>query len=69
MSHALMRAKGWFALCFLVLLFFANVGRADTDRRSLVSDDFYRVAEISDPQVSADGAWVAYVVEQRPRSR
>jgi dipeptidyl aminopeptidase/acylaminoacyl peptidase len=31
-------------------------------RRTLAPDDFYGVQELSDPQVSPDGAWVAYVV-------
>ncbi len=31
-------------------------------RRTLTSDDFYHTQELSDPQVSADGRWIAYVV-------
>jgi dipeptidyl aminopeptidase/acylaminoacyl peptidase len=31
-------------------------------RRAFTSDDFYRVQALSDPQVSPDGLWVAYVV-------
>jgi dipeptidyl aminopeptidase/acylaminoacyl peptidase len=36
-------------------------------RRSLASDDFYRVQALSDPQVSPDGLWVAYVVTTSDR--
>src|ERR1700719_177934 len=36
-------------------------------RRALASDDFYRVQDLSDPQVSPDGLWVAYVVTTSDR--
>jgi dipeptidyl aminopeptidase/acylaminoacyl peptidase len=36
-------------------------------RRTLTPDDFYRVLEVSDPQVSPDGGWVAYVVTTNER--
>jgi dipeptidyl aminopeptidase/acylaminoacyl peptidase len=36
-------------------------------RRTLTPDDFYRVLEVTDPQVSPDGAWVAYVVTTNDR--
>jgi dipeptidyl aminopeptidase/acylaminoacyl peptidase len=36
-------------------------------RRTLAPDDFYRVADVSDPQVSPDGLWVAYVVTTNDR--
>ena len=35
--------------------------------RTLTPDDFYRVQEVSDPEVSPDGAWVAYVVTSNDR--
>jgi dipeptidyl aminopeptidase/acylaminoacyl peptidase len=35
--------------------------------RTLVPDDLYRVQELSDPQVSPDGGWVAYVVTTNER--
>ncbi|MEP6883697.1 MAG: S9 family peptidase [Gammaproteobacteria bacterium] len=35
--------------------------------RSLVPDDLYRVLDVSDPQVSPDGLWVAYVVTANER--
>jgi dipeptidyl aminopeptidase/acylaminoacyl peptidase len=37
-------------------------------RRPLTADDFYRVQELSDPQVSPDGRWVAYVVTTSDRT-
>jgi len=41
---------------------------ADTPaRRALNTDDFYRVLDVSDPQVSPDGQWVAYVVGSNDR--
>jgi dipeptidyl aminopeptidase/acylaminoacyl peptidase len=36
-------------------------------RRLFGSDDFYRVQTLSDPQVSPDGLWVAYVVTTSDR--
>ena len=35
--------------------------------RTLVPDDFYRVQDVTDPQVSPDGQWVAYVVTTNDR--
>ena len=31
-------------------------------KRVLMADDFYRVQQVRDPQVSPDGAWIAYTV-------
>jgi Tol biopolymer transport system component len=36
-------------------------------RRTLTPDDFYRVQDVSEPQVSPDGLWVAYVVTTNDR--
>ena len=38
-----------------------------SSRRTLTADDFYRVEDLSDPQVSPDGHWVAYVVGSSDR--
>jgi dipeptidyl aminopeptidase/acylaminoacyl peptidase len=35
--------------------------------RALTPDDVYRVEDVSDPQVSPDGSWVAYVVTSNVR--
>lgn len=35
---------------------------AEVDRRPLVADDINALHEVSDPHLSADGAWVAYAV-------
>ncbi len=40
---------------------------APAARRTLTPDDFYRVQDVSDPQVSPDGLWVAYVVTANDR--
>src|ERR1700719_1946170 len=37
-------------------------------RRTLTADDFFRVRDLSDPQVSPDGLWVAYVVNTNDRA-
>ena len=36
-------------------------------RRTLTADDFFRVLDVSDPRVSPDGLWVAYVVTSNDR--
>jgi dipeptidyl aminopeptidase/acylaminoacyl peptidase len=36
-------------------------------RRTLTADDFFRVQDVSDPQLSPDGRWVAYVVSSDDR--
>jgi dipeptidyl aminopeptidase/acylaminoacyl peptidase len=40
---------------------------APAARRDLAPDDLYRVQDVSDPQVSSDGQWVAYVVTTNDR--
>lgn len=34
-------------------------------KRNLTIDDYFRIKDVSDPQVSPDGKWVAYVVSTR----
>ena len=45
----------------------AVAGDAVEARRMLTADDLYRVEDVSDPQVSPDGRWVAYVVTMNDR--
>jgi dipeptidyl aminopeptidase/acylaminoacyl peptidase len=40
---------------------------AATGRRTLRPDDFYRAIDVSDPRVSPDGRWVAYVATANDR--
>jgi len=40
---------------------------ATTARRPLAADDFYRGEQLSEPEVSPDGAWVAYVATHNDR--
>jgi dipeptidyl aminopeptidase/acylaminoacyl peptidase len=51
----------------VLVLATATAMAAGAPRRPLVPDDFYRLQSISDPQVSPDGAWVAYVVTTNDR--
>jgi dipeptidyl aminopeptidase/acylaminoacyl peptidase len=64
-----MSAKSWLAGTLLLSLGAAHAISADstTLRRTLTADDFYRVQDLSDPQVSPDGRWVAYVVTTNER--
>ena len=56
------------AVSLLLSLSAIQVYGADAgERRKLVPDDFYRVQDVSDPQVSPDGLWVAYVVTTNER--
>jgi len=45
----------------------AMAADAPAARRTLTPDDFYRVQDVSEPQVSPDGQWVAYVVTTNER--
>ena len=49
-------------LSLLLILSLANALTAQTARRPLKLDDMTRFRNVSDPQVSPDGKWVAYVV-------
>jgi dipeptidyl aminopeptidase/acylaminoacyl peptidase len=53
----------------LSLLVLSPVQAADTapSRRPLNADDFYNLQLVSDPQVSPDGKWVAYLVSGNDR--
>src|SRR5450631_1346087 len=42
-------------------------GQATAVHRTLTPDDLYRVQDVSDPNVSPDGQWVAYVVTTNDR--
>jgi dipeptidyl aminopeptidase/acylaminoacyl peptidase len=60
------KSTGLIALSILAL---SQVQAADapTSRRPLTPDDFYNLQTVSDPQVSPDGKWVAYVVSSDDR--
>lgn len=49
-------------LFVFLLLAFSMPLAAQTGRRPLKLDDLFRMKNVSDPQVSPDGQWVAYVV-------
>ena len=57
------------AVSVLLSLSAIQVHAADAgqERRKLAPDDFYRALDVSDPQVSPDGLWVAYVVTANER--
>ena len=57
------------ALAAGLMLALGSMHAADAAaRRTLTADDFYRAANVSDPQVSPDGKWVAYVVTVNDRA-
>ena len=49
-------------LCSALYAAQAMCAAAPPAHRTLVPDDFYRVQDVSDPQVSPDGARVLYTV-------
>lgn len=56
----------------VVTLFAAPVVASPTEteaaaktRRKLTIDDYFRLGEVGDPQISPDGAWIAYAVKTR----
>jgi dipeptidyl aminopeptidase/acylaminoacyl peptidase len=55
-------------LCLSLYAGQAMYAAAPPAHRTLVPDDFYRVEDVSEPQVSPDGAWVAYVVTSNDRA-
>jgi dipeptidyl aminopeptidase/acylaminoacyl peptidase len=55
---------GWLLAAFCVQGMAAD---APAVQRPLNADDFFRVQDVSDPQVAPDGLWVAYVVSSNDR--
>ena len=57
------------AMPFIALagLAWGTAQAAPAERRALVPEDFYRILDVGDPQVSADGQWVAYLVSANDR--
>src|SRR5215813_12205430 len=64
------RMKMPITLIVLCLVIQNPVRATDTalSRRPLNADDFYNLQLVSDPQVSPDGKWVAYVVSGNDRA-
>jgi len=48
-------------LAGIAILVVTNIAAAQT-KRHLGPDDFYRMREVGDPQISPDGKWIAYTV-------
>ena len=57
----MLRRRQSFIVLFLILAL-ASATAAQTARRPLKIEDFSRLRNVSDPQISPDGNWVAYVV-------
>jgi dipeptidyl aminopeptidase/acylaminoacyl peptidase len=55
------------ALSLLPCVFAADAADSAPSRRPLVAEDLLRVQDVSDPQVSPNGLWVAYVVSSDDR--
>jgi dipeptidyl aminopeptidase/acylaminoacyl peptidase len=59
----------WLAVGLMASLCAVRAPAADAPavRRTLTAEDFYAVQDVTDPQVSPDGRWVAYVVTTNDR--
>jgi dipeptidyl aminopeptidase/acylaminoacyl peptidase len=64
-----MKAPARLCAVLLSILGASPIAFADAPavRRTLAPEDFYRVEDVSEPQVSPDGLWVAYVVTTNER--
>ncbi len=49
-------------IAYLLLIALAFTVSAQNTRHPLTIDDLFNIRNVSDPQVSPDGMWVAYVV-------
>jgi dipeptidyl aminopeptidase/acylaminoacyl peptidase len=54
--------------CLLLSLAPCVASAAQAAPRALVPEDFYRILNVRDPQLSPDGQWVAYVVSANDRA-
>jgi dipeptidyl aminopeptidase/acylaminoacyl peptidase len=59
--------SGLFAGLLLSAVSVQTLGAEAAARRTLNFDDFFRVQDLSEPQVSPDGLWIAYVVSSNDR--
>ena len=59
-TQKLSRAIFLFALCSILIAPFSNL-HAQT-KRAMEIEDLFRIKRVSDPQISPDGKWIAYVV-------
>ncbi len=50
------------SLAAVIVLVLSMIAVAQTTRRPLRLDDLFRIKNVSDPQLSPDGEWIAYVV-------
>jgi dipeptidyl aminopeptidase/acylaminoacyl peptidase len=64
-----MKGFSAFVACVLLTVGTARAVAADSTalHATLKADDFYRAADVSDPQVSPDGLWIAYVLGSNDR--
>ena len=50
------------AFFFSLILFVISPEAAAAQKKSIEFDDFIRIKRVSDPRISPDGKWIAYVV-------
>ena len=54
---------GCFALCVAALIPAGLRAQSAPAKHNLTVDDYFRIKEVSDPQISPDGKWIAYTVK------
>ena len=59
-----MTCARWYIATLLSALVASAAGAQTVAQRKIELDDMYRLRDVSDPQLSPDGAWVAYTVSR-----
>lgn len=53
-----------FCISAVALLFCAAPASAQATSRAITIDDFFKLKDVTDPQISPDGKWIAYTVSE-----
>ncbi|MCB1024528.1 MAG: S9 family peptidase [Acidobacteria bacterium] len=60
-----MKTRSLGHLCIVFLFLFAGTGFSQTPKRPISIDDFFKLKDVSSPQISPDGKWIAYTVSEK----
>src|SRR6266850_1834165 len=66
-SHGYLRSPAAFILVGVAAVLAIGGATAQNAARPLALDDLFEIRDVGDPQISPDGAWVAYTVRRRDR--
>ncbi len=65
MNMRLMKILLYITLGLTSMLSPAVAEEKTSGKRNLTVDDYFRIRDVSDPQISPDGGWIAYTVTRR----